>query len=62
MSPDPSADDRNLLDDLLKKAKARGADGADALLARSTSLSHAQRLGEIEKLEREESFDLVLRV
>ena len=56
------ADDRNLLDDLLKKAKARGADGADGMLARSTSLSHAQRLGEIEKLEREESFDLGLRV
>ena len=62
MSPDPSADDRNLLDDLLEKAKARGADGADGLLVRSTSLAHAQRLGEIEKLEREESFDLGLRV
>lgn len=62
MSLDPSADDRNLLEDLLKKAKARGADGADGMLARSTSLSHAQRLGEIEKIEREESFDLGLRV
>ena len=62
MSSDPSADDRNLLDDLLKKAKARGADGADGMVARSTSLSHSQRLGNIEKLEREESFDLGLRV
>ena len=62
MSLDPSAEDRNLLDDLFKKAKARGADGADGMLARSTSLSHAQRLGEIEKIEREESFDLGLRV
>jgi PmbA protein len=62
MSATSSADDRNLLDDLLNKAKARGADGADGLLVRSTSLSHAQRLGEIEKLEREESFDLGLRV
>ncbi len=62
MNLDPADDDRNLLDDLLKKAKARGADGADGMLARSTSLSHAQRLGEIEKLEREESFDLGLRV
>lgn len=62
MSLDPTADDRTLLDDLLKKAKARGADGADGMLARSISLSHAQRLGEIEKLEREESFDLGLRV
>ena len=50
MSLDSSADDRTLLDDLLKKATARGADGADGMLARSTSLSHAQRLGEIEKL------------
>jgi PmbA protein len=62
MSRDSAADDRNLLDDLLKKAKERGADGADGMVARSTSLSHAQRLGEIEKLEREESFDLGLRV
>ena len=62
MSTDTSAADRNLLDDLLKKAKKRGGDGADGLLVRSTSLSHAQRLGEIEKLEREESFDLGLRV
>ena len=62
MNLDPADDDRNLLDDLLKKAKARGADGADGMLARSISLSHAQRLGEIEKLEREESFDLGLRV
>lgn len=62
MSSDPAADDRNLLDDLLKKAKSRGADGADGMVVRSTSLSHAQRLGEIEKLEREESSDLGLRV
>jgi PmbA protein len=62
MSLDTAADDLNLLDDLLKKAKSRGADGADGMLARSISLSHAQRLGEIEKLEREESFDLGLRV
>ncbi len=62
MSFNSSDDYRNLLDDLLKKAKARGADDADGMLARSTSLSHAQRLGKIEKLEREESFDLGLRV
>lgn len=62
MSLDPAADDRTLLDDLLKKAKARGADAADGMLARSTSLSHSQRLGQIEKLEREESIDLGLRV
>ncbi len=62
MSLEPSADDRSLLDDLLKTAKTRGADDADGVLVRSTSLAHAQRLGEIEKLEREESFDLGLRV
>ncbi|NNE85548.1 MAG: TldD/PmbA family protein [Alphaproteobacteria bacterium] len=62
MSLDTADDDLNLLDDLLTKAKSRGADGADGVLARSISLSHAQRLGEIEKLEREESFDLGLRV
>lgn len=61
MSPDP-ADDQNLLDDLLRKAKQRGGDAADGLLVRATSLSHAQRLGAIEKLEREESFELGLRV
>jgi len=62
MSLDSTAEDRSLLDDLLKQAKARGADAADAILVRATALSHAQRLGAIEKLEREESFDLGLRV
>lgn len=62
MSTDSTAEDRTLLDDLLKQAKARGADAADAILVRATALSHAQRLGAIEKLEREESFDLGLRV
>ena len=52
----------DLLDKLLSKAKAAGADGADTLLVRSTSLSHSQRLGALEKLEREESHDLGLRV
>ena len=52
----------DLLDSLLAKAKAAGADAADALLVDSTSLSHAQRLGALERLEREESHDLGLRV
>jgi PmbA protein len=51
-----------LLDGLIAKAKAAGADAADALLAHSVALSHAQRLGELERLEREESNDLGLRV
>ena len=52
----------NLLDGLIAKAKAAGADAADSLLAHSVALSHAQRLGELERLEREESQDLGLRV
>ncbi len=60
MSNDPQA--LNLLDDLIGKAKAAGADAADGVLLQSVSLSHAQRLGAIERLEREESRDLGLRV
>lgn len=52
----------NLLDDLLAKARAAGAEAADAILVKSAALSHAQRLGELERLEREESQDLGLRV
>ncbi|MHA1601335.1 MAG: TldD/PmbA family protein [Alphaproteobacteria bacterium] len=51
-----------MLGDLIGKAKAAGADAADAIFLQSASLSHAQRLGEIERLEREESCDLGLRV
>jgi PmbA protein len=54
--------DPGLLEDLIKAAKTAGADAADALLIESIALSHAQRLGEIEKLERSESQDLGLRV
>jgi PmbA protein len=52
----------DLLDGLIAKAKTAGADAADALLAHSVALSHAQRLGELERLEREESHDLGLRI
>ncbi len=55
-------DAASLLDDLIKKAKAAGADAADALLVEEVALSHAQRLGALERLEREESRDLGLRV
>ncbi len=55
-------DDLSLLDDLVSRAKAAGADQADALLSQGASLSHAQRLGRTEKLERSEHFDLGLRV
>ena len=50
------------LGDLIAKARRAGADQADAVLFEGVSLSHAQRLGRTEKLERSESYDLGLRV
>jgi PmbA protein len=52
----------DLLDDLLRRAKAAGADAADALLVESRALAVTQRLGKLEKVERAESHDLGLRV
>lgn len=52
----------NLLEDLIRKAKAAGADAADAVLFDSASVSLTQRLGQPERLERSESGDLGLRV
>lgn len=51
-----------LLNDLINKAKAYGADDADAVLVSGTSLSLSQRLGKPENLERSEGQDLGLRV
>ena len=51
----------NLLEDLLARAKAKGADAADAVHIESQSLAVAQRLGNPEKLERSESADIGLR-
>ena len=51
----------NLLEDLLAKAKAKGADAADAVHIESQSVAVAQRLGNPEKLERSESADIGLR-
>jgi len=42
-----SAEDRDRLATLITEATRRGADAADAVLIRSTSISHAQRLGEM---------------
>ena len=53
---------RSLLDDLLARAKKRGADAADAMIVNGTALSHAERLGKTELHERSESRDLGLRV
>ena len=55
-------DHLDLLDQLIQRARKAGADQADALLYQGISISHAQRLGKIEKLERSEGYDLGLRV
>ncbi len=52
----------DLMADLLRHAKAAGADSADALLVGSTSVSVQRRLGQTEHLERSEERDLGLRV
>ena len=51
-----------LLQALIHKARAAGADAADALLVDQASLSVAWRLGKPEKVERSESGDVGLRV
>jgi PmbA protein len=56
------ADLLNLLTDVIGRARRAGADAADAVLFEGVSMSHAQRLGKTEKLERSESYDLGLRV
>ena len=57
-----SANDIDLLQDLLGRAQRAGADAADAVLVEGISLSHTRRLGKTEKLERSEGQDLGLRV
>jgi PmbA protein len=58
----PTAPTLDLLDQLIARARKAGADQADAVMFEGISISHAQRLGTIEKLERSESYDLGLRV
>jgi len=55
-------DPLSLLGDLVAKAKKAGAEAADAVHFSATGLSHAQRLGAPERLERDESHDVGLRV
>ena len=62
MTNKDSAADIDLLQDLVARAKKAGADAADAVLFEGVSLSHARRLGKVEKLERSETQDLGLRV
>ena len=52
----------DLLSDLIARARAAGADAADAVLIAGTSLSVSHRLGATEHLERSEGRDLGLRV
>ena len=52
----------DLLTDLIGRARAAGADAADAVFVDGASVSLAQRLGAPEKLERAEGRDLGLRV
>jgi len=50
------------LNDLIKQAKALGADAADAIYVESASLGVSFRMGKLEDVERSESLDLGLRV
>ena len=52
----------DLLQDLIKRAQAKGADAADAVFAEGTSLSLDWRGGEVEHIDRSEGQDLGLRV
>ncbi|MDH5189242.1 MAG: TldD/PmbA family protein [Rhodospirillaceae bacterium] len=52
----------NLLQDIIKKTKTKGADAADAVHADGTSLSLTYRLGAVEQLDRSEGGELGLRV
>jgi PmbA protein len=52
----------DLLSDLIARARAAGADAADAVLVAGTSVGVQRRLGQTEHLERSEGRDLGLRV
>jgi PmbA protein len=57
-----TSDSLDLLADLIAKARAAGAEAADAVFVSGTSLSVQRRLGKIEHVERSEGRDLGLRV
>jgi len=62
---DPAVSEEKLLGqvtDIIAKAKAAGADAADALIYESASMSARYRLRALEEVERSESRDLGLRV
>ncbi|MCW5700535.1 MAG: TldD/PmbA family protein, partial [Rhodospirillales bacterium] len=55
-------DPLNRLDDLIRKAKAAGADAADAVFVEGRSLAVSCRLGQREQVEGAEESDIGLRV
>ena len=57
-----TTDPQDILDKLIKAAKAAGADASDAVFVESLSSSVSFRLGKLEDVERAESYDLGLRV
>ncbi len=57
-----NSDARDLLESLIAKARAAGADAADAVLYNSVSHGVSWRLGKLEDVERSESLDLGLRI
>ncbi len=59
---DARTDALNLMADLIARARAAGADAADAVLIAGTSLSVQRRLGQTEQLERADGRDVGLRV
>ena len=61
-NPAVVTDSLDLLSDLISRARAAGADAADAVLIAGTSLSISRRLGQTEHVERAEGRDLGLRV
>ncbi|MCY4191006.1 MAG: TldD/PmbA family protein [Rhodospirillaceae bacterium] len=56
------SDSLSQLGDLLKAAISVGADAADAVYVEGEAISHTQRLGNLEMIERSEGQDLGLRV
>ncbi len=51
-----------LAEDLIARAKTKGAEAAEAHVGTNMSISVAQRMGKREKMERAEAFELSLRV
>ena len=62
MAAAETGNDVDLLSDLVAKAVKAGAETADAVMVRSTSLEVSYRNGKPEDLERSESQDLGLRI